>query len=200
MSDERWIVVPSWEKFQHYKDRNPVWIKLYIELAHKDEWLRLTGPQRGMLVTVWLEYALSKGRVSREMIRRSLGESFRNATLESLNDAGFIQFVASKPLAHRYQAASPEKEGEVLRTSPKDALAREPEGAGSRERAADKNGLHHQLFVEAQKIAADWTGQDSLAFDERLDELENDYGVHLTFGERDRLWQTAFHIHQGGPA
>ena len=37
-----WIVIPNWDKFQHYKDRDPVWIKLYLELNSRDDWRRLT--------------------------------------------------------------------------------------------------------------------------------------------------------------
>ena len=32
-----WIVIPNWEKFQHYTDRNPPWVKLYTELNRRDE-------------------------------------------------------------------------------------------------------------------------------------------------------------------
>jgi hypothetical protein len=45
----KYIIVPNWERFQHYKHRNPVWIKCYLEelekgerflsLEDKDKWL-----------------------------------------------------------------------------------------------------------------------------------------------------------------
>jgi hypothetical protein len=74
MSEPRYIVIPNWDGpdgFQHYRDRDPIWIKNYRALMAKDEYL------------------------------------------ESLNHAGFIHFSASKPLAHRYQPASAEREGEI---------------------------------------------------------------------------------------
>ena len=118
--DEQWIVVPNWERFQHYKNRNPTWIKLYTELAHDPDWDALTLPQRGMLVTIWIEYASSRGRVSYEKIRRIVGLSFRNATLESLNHAGFITFAASKPLAMRYTRVREEEELDKEQEKPSD--------------------------------------------------------------------------------
>lgn len=99
MSDDVWIVVPNWERFQHYRDRDPVWIKLYLELRSRDDWRRLTLAERGLLVSIWIEYAASGGtlrasdlasRVSAVNVSRSLG---------SLSDAGLVRFSASKPLA-----------------------------------------------------------------------------------------------------
>ena len=29
----------NWDKFQHYKDRDPVWIKLHPELLDNDDYL-----------------------------------------------------------------------------------------------------------------------------------------------------------------
>ncbi len=110
MNDDLWIVIPNWERFQHYKNRNPTWIKLYTELASDSEWDSLTLPQRGLLVTIWIEYASSRGRVRIENVRRRVGISFRNASVEALNHAGFIELSASKPLALCYHGASPDKE------------------------------------------------------------------------------------------
>ena len=52
-----WIVIPNWDKFQHYKNRGPVWIKLYTELRDRDEWRHLTLAARGLLASIWIEYA-----------------------------------------------------------------------------------------------------------------------------------------------
>jgi hypothetical protein len=118
---ERWIEVVGWEKFQHYKDRDPVWIKIYTRLMSDDRWRQLTFHQRGVLVSLWLEYARGHRQIrgSTLTVSRRLGGRVSRATLEALRDAGFIRVSASKPLAPRYQDASPEKEEEleVLRTS-----------------------------------------------------------------------------------
>jgi len=114
VSEERWVVIPGWDRFQHYKDRDPPWIKLYTDLIHNEEWLGLTCHQRGVLVSLWVEYAAS-GRQLRgntATLTRRLGDRVTNRTLERLRQAGFVEFSASKPLAPRYQDASPEGEGE----------------------------------------------------------------------------------------
>ena len=109
-----WITIPNWdgpEGFQHYKDRTPRWIKNYTELLHDDAYLQLTLVQRGVLHGLWMEYASARRQIpdSTLAVSRRLGQRVTRATLDSLNHAGFIAYVASKPLAERYQAASPEK-------------------------------------------------------------------------------------------
>ncbi len=107
----RWIVIPNWDNFQHYKDRSPAWIKLYTDLMHRDDFLELTGHQRSVLLGIWLEYASSHCQLldSTTMLSARLRLRVTTPTLKVLSDAGFIEFSASKPLAPRYQPASPEK-------------------------------------------------------------------------------------------
>lgn len=110
----RWIVIPNWDELQHYKDRDPLWIKNYRKLLAKPEYLKLTLPQRGILHGLWLMYAESHREipVNTAYLSRALHGRVTNASLVSLNRAGFIAFSASKPLAPRYQDASLEKETE----------------------------------------------------------------------------------------
>jgi hypothetical protein len=117
---ERWIVIPHWhgkngkDGFQHYRDRDPVWVKAYTRLMRDDDYLRLTLAERGLLLGLWLEYASTDGQLlgdSRSLARR-LAQKITTKQLERLNHAGFIEFSASKPLALRYQHASPETETE----------------------------------------------------------------------------------------
>ena len=105
MGDEVWIEVVGWDRFQHYKDRDPMWIKNYVSLLHDPAYAQLTWPQRGVLHALWLEYAASHRAIRGDSssVTRALGGRVTSATLEALNHAGFIRFSASKPLATRYQ-------------------------------------------------------------------------------------------------
>jgi len=140
---DRWIVIPRWWEFQHYKNRDPKWIKAYTRLLNDAEYLALSWRLRGLLHGLWLLYAASDGQLpaSPAVIATRLGvpteweertararrvdgestasfgrddgeEPLRKRALERLEQAGFITFSASKPLALRYQAASPEVEVE----------------------------------------------------------------------------------------
>ena len=100
MNDERWITVRNWERFQHYKDRDPYFIKLYTELQHDHNWLALTGHQRAVLVGIWLEYASARCQLplNTASLTRRLALRVSSATLEALNHAGFIEFSSRAAL------------------------------------------------------------------------------------------------------
>lgn len=99
MNGDLWIVVPNWDKFQHYSDRTPPWIKLYLELEHKPEWLALNDTARGLLVRIWVAFAASRGVLHLSLVQKQDWSRYHAGHLESLNHAGFIVLSASKPLA-----------------------------------------------------------------------------------------------------
>ena len=117
---ERWIVIPNWSEYQHYKKRDPSWIKGYTRQLSDDDYLALTFSQRGLLDGLRLAYAESDGQLRGRSttLTRRLGQKVSTRTLEALNHAGFIAFTASKPLALRYQVASPETEEEKEKDNP----------------------------------------------------------------------------------
>lgn len=115
----RWIVIPNWEKFQHYKTRSgesvmrPEWIKNYGRLLHDDAYLKLTLRQRGILHGIWLLYASSGQQLGSgaAQLGRLLGEdTVRARDIEALNSAGFIEFSSRPTLEQVYTASSPEIE------------------------------------------------------------------------------------------
>jgi hypothetical protein len=109
-----YIVIRNWETFQHYKNRNPPWIKTYTELLSSDEYLGLSGHRRALLHGLWLEYARSHRRLALDTasLSRRLNLRVTSADIESLNDAGFIEVSASTAQAPRNQSASPETDKE----------------------------------------------------------------------------------------
>lgn len=46
--------VRNWQEFQHYKDRNPPWIKLHQDLLTSEQWVFGTDSQRVLLIAVML--------------------------------------------------------------------------------------------------------------------------------------------------
>ena len=46
--------VKNWKKFQHHKDRKPIWIKLYRELLDDLNWHELDPKSAKALVMIWL--------------------------------------------------------------------------------------------------------------------------------------------------
>lgn len=104
------IVIPRWDGadgFQHYKDRDPKWIKVYTRLNSDDDYFELSYHLRGVLLGIWLEYARSGRQLTGTPLAlgRRLGHRITTQDLKRLNQAGFIELS----LADRYQTASPEQ-------------------------------------------------------------------------------------------
>lgn len=172
MANDRWIVIPNWREFQHYKNRDPNWVKVYTRLLSDDSWLSLTFHVRGVLVGLWLAYARSDGQLrgSTVTLTRQLGgdvgQRVTTRDLDSLNHAGLIEFSASKPLALRYQAASLEAEAEKEKIK---AALKGPVGVAAQEPepVPGWTGLPINLEKEQelQKILSSLTGVDEGAYE-----------------------------------
>jgi hypothetical protein len=111
------ITPKNWHSFQHYKDRNPTWIKLHKSLLDDYKFARLPLSSRALAPCLWLlasEYAGGKIDASPSEIafRLRIEESELIAALKPLIDEGF--FIAdSATLAISYQPSIPEKEKEA---------------------------------------------------------------------------------------
>lgn len=94
-----WVVIPGWDKFQHYHDRRPVWIKDYPDQLDRDEYRALVPTARALLQDVRRLCALSDGVVRRDTVAARVGMRVKREHWDSLVNAGFVEFSASKPLA-----------------------------------------------------------------------------------------------------
>jgi hypothetical protein len=165
MTDDVWIVVPNWQKFQHYRDRSPTWIKLYSELTHKHDWQQLSFADRGLLVTAWLAYASSDGvlHVSRMVaLCGAHANAYGNVTkgLKRLSDAGFLELVASRPLAlarSREKKLREEKKEPVAharKSTPKPAATERRENAAAYRKHVPEHDLPAQLEPDPDIVAS----------------------------------------------
>lgn len=112
MSDDGYIYVKNWDRFQHYRNRRPPWIKLYVELLNDDEYLSLSPSDRCLLQACWMaaaEYGNGRARADQSTLRARA--KVPKGNLESLVQAGFVEVRASKPLApEREKEKEAEKE------------------------------------------------------------------------------------------
>lgn len=156
MTKERWILIPKWDSsdgFQHYVDRDPIWIKNYRTLLAKDEYLRLSFHLRGILHSLWLEYAASNRQIRDNTLTltRRLGQRVTTQDLERLNHAGFIRFSASKPLARRKPRVEKEKEQTRAGEQEPKTGGQKPSGAAFAIRTLIANGaILDQSHLEAE--------------------------------------------------
>jgi len=171
---EDWIIVPKWDRFQHYKNRKPAWIKVYTDLLENPHYLNLSMASKGLLQVIWCAYAAENGQIRVTDVARFCHRSATIVQLESLYHAGFIAFSASKPLA-------PNKEVEKEKETPLPPSVENPNPEGP-------NTLESRAF----NYAADWNGGTSEEFHEGLDTLERELHRKLTEVQRMKLGDLAF--------
>jgi hypothetical protein len=109
------VQVKNWEKFQHYKKRNPPWIRLYNEILDDYTFGRLPDASKWHAVGLWLLASRFDNKIPAdpEWIRQRIGAT-DPVDLPILLSAGFLVPYddASDTLASRKQDAKPEGEGE----------------------------------------------------------------------------------------
>ena len=109
MGTTSWLTIKNWNTFQHYKDRNPPWIKLHRAVLDDYAFAALPDAQKAHLVLLWL-FAASQaaGSIPNDaaFLSRKLGTT-EAIDLENLVNAGFLilEQDASNVLAERKQDA-----------------------------------------------------------------------------------------------
>lgn len=107
--------IKNWAKHQHYKDRNPPWIKLYKEILDDPDWHELSGDDAKSLIMLWLIASESNDgelpAIKKLSFRLRINESQANQLLARLSN--WLVHDASNVLAKDYQDAIPETETET---------------------------------------------------------------------------------------
>ena len=111
------LYVKEWAEFQHYKDRNPPWIKLNTNTFQNYEFSRLQDASKLLAVCIWTLASRSKeGKIpcDLEWVKKQCGLSdfIKITHLKELIDKGYL-IDASNVLADCKQSAIPETETET---------------------------------------------------------------------------------------
>jgi hypothetical protein len=101
---ERWIDIPRWKDFQHYKNREPYWIKDWRRQLHDPKYIDQPLATRGVLHGLRLlrsevGEALSESYAKRALVGSESDARYWRVHLDRLNHAGLIALLSSKPLA-----------------------------------------------------------------------------------------------------
>lgn len=109
MDKTEWLCVKNWMRFQHYKHRNPPWIKLHRSLLDDYEFSCLQDASKAHLMLIWVFASGHDGKVPNDpaYIQNRLGLS-ELPDVQILIDKGFL-LSASTTLAPCMQNADSEK-------------------------------------------------------------------------------------------
>lgn len=98
--------VANWKEYQHYKDRNPPWVRLYYSLLTSETWVVSDDAGRALMVAVMLVASRNEGRIpSDPNYIRKLATLNTAPDFAPLVASGFL-IDASNPLAGGVQGAS----------------------------------------------------------------------------------------------
>ena len=115
-SESQYFQVVNLEKYQHYKHRNPPWVKLHAITLEDYDFGRLQDASKMHLCAIWLLASRTDNRIpwDAEWIATRINAT-AEVDLDALQDAGFIELIAgaSKALAPRKQSALSETETET---------------------------------------------------------------------------------------
>ena len=86
--------VKNWNRYQHYKDRNPTWIKLYIDTLQSRDWVMLDDKTRVLFIAIILLAPRSGGEIDGspeglEYLKKA-GSLSATPSLEKLISCGFL--------------------------------------------------------------------------------------------------------------
>lgn len=93
------LAVKDFRRFQHYRDRDPIWIKLYTNVLIDTAFLELPEPAQAQLVKLWV-LASQLGNPlpnNPKLLAGKIGTTGK-FFLQSIIDAGFLIPVESKEL------------------------------------------------------------------------------------------------------
>lgn len=128
--------IKSWQKFQHFKDRNPPWVKLYKDILDDPDWHDLDPKAAKTLVMLWLIASEDESHngtlpeVRRLSFRLRLSEKETIAYLSKLSQ--WLEHDDINVISNRYQDDAPETEAYSEETYSKEAYRVEGRKKGSR--------------------------------------------------------------------
>jgi hypothetical protein len=132
------LAVKDFEKFQHYKDRHPPWIKLYRSLLDDDELAALPEAAQMQLVKLWLVASTCDNRIlfDRRRIVQRIGAKSR-LYLDELIAGGWLLIVEENASEDASNGAS-NHASNALGLTRADARSREVEGETETEKEQTK--------------------------------------------------------------
>lgn len=106
--------IKHWNKFQHFKDRKPPWVKLYRDLLDDLDWHELDAQASKVLVMLWLIASEDEGRIPPTKtlaFRLRMTEKQTNDCLNKLSH--WLEQDDISTISERYQDDSLETERET---------------------------------------------------------------------------------------
>jgi len=85
----------NWKKYQHYKDRDPQWIKLHRRITQSDEWLMLADASRLLALVCMMQASGTEDGsfTANPIITQRFGSLEQEPDYQPLIDCGWLEWV-----------------------------------------------------------------------------------------------------------
>lgn len=147
----------NWHSFQHYRDRNPSWIKLHKKLLDDFAFQRLPVASRALAPMLWLlasehDTGVIDADPENLAFRLRWPVSEISEALSPLIGKGFFEVMQldSSALAEPERAASSENINQILETEKKPLLSGKPDGGGHEKAQRKANALQLLEFLNGK--------------------------------------------------
>ena len=112
--------IKNWNKFQHFKDRKPPWVKLYRDVLDDIEWYELDPLASKVLVMCWLIASEDDGRLPPPKTLAFRLRMSEKQTIDCLNKLShWLEQDDINTISERYQDDSLETERETEKETEK---------------------------------------------------------------------------------
>ncbi len=201
----RTFSVKNFEKFQHYKDRAPPWIKLYNELLDDYEFGLLPDASKMHLIAIWLLASRSENKIPFDpaWVSRRVNAT-EKVNLALLAERGFILLdqelqtmeqdastTLASCLSREREEGETEKRRVLVARAPKDERFEELRKAYPRRKGGDPGPPAAKLFLAAVKAGTDpqvvIDGAKRFAVEEAQN-INTPYIPQLVKWLRDKRW------------
>ena len=101
LTNMKYLEIPNWDEFQHYKDRNPPWIKLHNQILENYEFTCLPDATKAHLLCIWMLASRTDNKIPNnpQWIANKIGAS-DPVQIDLLIEANFLAYTdASTMLA-----------------------------------------------------------------------------------------------------
>lgn len=148
--------IVNFEKFQHYKNRNPPWIKLHTSILHSHNFFYLDEKSKLHLILLWVLASRHDNKLPQDQtwLQHEMGIKSK-INLKILKDQGFIECssntlaICLQDASNLHQNPSPEREGETYKeeTETEKALSGNPDCLEILNYLNEKTGKHFKPVI-----------------------------------------------------
>lgn len=140
----KYLKVKNWEKHQHYKDREPTWIKLHRELLNDYQFSLLPDLSKAHLMMIWLLASQTENKIPNDArwVSQKIGAT-EKINLNLLIEQGYLEnhCADTEEKQSLYQPASPETEVETDKEVEIETETELRDAVASYNEVAERNGL-----------------------------------------------------------